>query len=105
MDVPEIEVADLAPRLSDGASVLDVREVDEVAEARIPGVLHVPLMEVPARLDEIPDSVFVVCAVGARSHKAAEFLIGQGRDATNVVGGVKAWLAAGLPYDSGPIAS
>ena len=102
MDVPEIEVSELDQRRADGAAILDVRESDEVDEVRIPGSVHIPLMEIPARLEEVSTPVFVVCAAGGRSRKAAAYLIGHGIDATNVAGGTKAWVAAGLPQESGP---
>jgi rhodanese-related sulfurtransferase len=104
VDVPEIEIADLEPRLGAGAAILDVRETDEVLEVRIPGVVHIPLMDIPSRIDEVPAPVFVVCESGGRSHQAAAFLIRNGLEATNVTGGTRAWLAAGLPHDSGPLA-
>jgi rhodanese-related sulfurtransferase len=38
-----------------------------------------------------------VCRTGSRSERAAAALLGAGYDARNVVGGMKAWAAAGLP--------
>jgi rhodanese-related sulfurtransferase len=50
------------------AAVLDVREPDEWAVGHIPGALHVPLTDVPFRLDALPRArSVVVCRNGGRS--------------------------------------
>jgi rhodanese-related sulfurtransferase len=104
MSVPEIDVHELAALREKGAALLDVRNPDEWEEARVPGVPLVPLGELPARLDEVPagDPVYVICAVGGRSAKAAEFLRTRGIEAVNVAGGTRGWIEAGYPTDSGP---
>jgi len=102
-DIPEIDVQELAVRRQAGAPVIDVREDDEVAEARIPGVHHIPLGEVVERTDEVPrdGTVYVVCARGGRSAKAVEHYRSLGIDAVNVAGGTLGWIDAGLPTESG----
>ncbi len=106
MDVPEIGVQELSERLSDGAPLIDVREDDELAESRVPGVHHIPLGQVAERIAEVPTSgtIYVICARGARSAKAAAHYRAAGIDAVNVAGGTLAWIDAGLPIESGPIA-
>lgn len=103
MDVPEIDVHELEQRLADGAPLIDVREDDELAEARVRGARHIPLGQVAERIDEVPalGSVYVICARGGRSAKAVEHLRGAGIDAVNVAGGTLAWIDAGLPTESG----
>jgi len=103
VDVPEIDVEQLARLVEDGALVVDVRNPDEYVEAHVPGAELIPLGEVPDRTGEIPTdrAVYVICAMGGRSLKAAEFLIGLGVDATNVAGGTKAWIEAGHPVNGG----
>jgi rhodanese-related sulfurtransferase len=102
-DIPEIEVAQLAARHAAGAKLIDVREHDEYATARVPGAHHIPLGEVVERIDEVPsdDTVYVICARGARSARAVEHFRRQGIDAVNVAGGIHAWIDAGLPTDTG----
>jgi len=103
--VPEITVDELASRLVAGAFLLDVRQPDEYVEAHVPGARLVPLAEVPAHVDEFPsaDPIFVICRTGARSERAAEYLIGQhGLDAANVVGGTLAWIDGGRDIVVGP---
>ena len=104
MAVPEVDVDDLQRMLAEGATLLDVREPDEVDEVRVPGGIRIPLQLVPERLDEIPLSgtLYVICAVGGRSKAAAEFLRENGIDAVNVTGGTNAWVAADFPTESGP---
>ena len=103
MDVPEIDVTELARQRAAGAALIDVREDDEYAEARVSGAHHIPLGQVAERLAEVPTegTVFVICARGARSAKAVEHYRAQGIDAVNVAGGTLAWIAEGLPTDRG----
>jgi rhodanese-related sulfurtransferase len=96
--VPEISVDELASRLADGAFLLDVRQPDEFAEAHVPNASLMPLDDVPRRAGELPagKEILVICRSGARSHRAAEYLIAQhGLDAVNVAGGTLAWIETG----------
>ncbi len=78
---------------------VDVREFQEWDAGRIDGSVHIPLMELSARVDEVPSDrkIVAVCKVGSRSEMAARWLRGQGMDAHNLVGGLLAWQLAGLP--------
>jgi rhodanese-related sulfurtransferase len=104
MDVPEIDVDELAQRREAGQVVLDVRNQDEYDEVHVPGVLLIPLGELVERVDEVPTDgpLPVICRSGARSMQAAEYLRQQGIDAMNVVGGTLAWVDAGFPVEEGP---
>ncbi|MET0729244.1 MAG: rhodanese-like domain-containing protein [Acidimicrobiales bacterium] len=101
--MPEIEVTELAAAHATGAPLIDVREDDEYAEARVPGAQHIPLGDVVERVDELPTdvTVYVICARGGRSAKAVGFYRAQGIDAVNVAGGTLGWIDAGLPTESG----
>src|SRR5688500_2478007 len=83
MDVPEVDVDELAERLDAGAPLVDVRMPDEYEEYHVPGARLVPLPDVVERVDEIPTdaTVYVICGGGGRSAKAVEFLLGQGIEA------------------------
>ena len=62
----------------------------------IEGAIHIPLGELPDRLDEVPEGqTLVVCKVGARSAQAVGWLAQQGRDVVNLDGGLLDWEAAG----------
>ena len=103
MDVPEIDIAELARLRGDGVPLIDVREPDEYTAAHVPGAVLVPLATVPDNLAQVPTdgTVYVICAKGGRSLKAAEFYRGQGIDAVNVAGGTTAWADAGHPVSTG----
>jgi rhodanese-related sulfurtransferase len=104
MDVPEIDVDELADRREAGQVVIDVRTPEEYDEVRVPGAVLIPLQELVERIDEIPTegSLPIICAGGGRSHQAAEYLRAQGIDAVNVIGGTNAWVNAGFPVEEGP---
>lgn len=104
VDVPQIDIDTLAQRLDDGATLIDVREPGEHAEVRVPGAVLIPLGEVAERADEVPAdrTVYLICARGGRSQRAAEHLQGLGRDVVNVAGGTLAWVDSGRPTASGP---
>lgn len=103
VDIPAIDIDTLADRLGAGDPVFDVRQPDEYEEAHVPGVVLVPLDEVPDRVGEFPAdrTHYVICKSGGRSAKAVEFLRAQGLDAVNVAGGTMAWIEAGKPVDTG----
>ncbi len=102
MAIHEITVDQLAELLPN-ARLVDVREPDEYAEARVPGAVLVPLSSVPDRLDafEGDGPAYVICKSGARSMRACEFLETKGIEAVNIAGGTMAWLLSGRPYATG----
>lgn len=104
MDIPTVDVTELAALRAEGVALIDVREPEEHAEARVPDAVLIPLGEVAERVGEVPtdSTVYVICARGGRSAKAVEHYRSLGIDAVNVAGGTLAWIDAGLPTDSGP---
>ena len=104
MEVPEIGIDELARLRESGVVLVDVRQPDEFERFRVPGATLIPLADVPERVEEIPENerVYVICATGARSARAVDYLNRQGYDTVNVAGGSKAWLEAGLPVEHGP---
>ncbi|MEO6414338.1 MAG: rhodanese-like domain-containing protein [Pedococcus sp.] len=95
MSIPQVPVSDV----HDHAVLLDVREKDEWDAGHAPGAVHIPLGELPSRLDELPDTdagtLAVVCRGGGRSSRAVAWLSQQGFDVANLDGGMKAWQGAG----------
>jgi rhodanese-related sulfurtransferase len=79
--------------------LVDVREVDELARARVDGATHIPLGQLSGRLSELDrdQPVAFLCASGHRSGMASRAARKAGLDASNIDGGIKAWARAGLP--------
>jgi rhodanese-related sulfurtransferase len=100
---PAVTVDQLPHPLPDDLTVVDVREPIEWQQAHVPGSLHIPLHDLPGRLDELPTGqrLLVVCAVGARSARAVQFLLQHGHDAVNLDGGLVEWQAAGRDLVAG----
>lgn len=66
--------------------VLDVRRDQEWAASHVPGALHIPLHELPARLDEVPaGEVWIHCGAGYRASIAASLLLTHPQGRTVVV--------------------
>ena len=106
-EIPSTRVTDLPDPLPEGLAVLDVREPGEWAHGHIEGATHIPLHQLPERIDELPDRrTLVVCKVGGRSAQAVAYLSALGRDVLNLEGGMLDWQAAGRPMvgevDGGP---
>jgi rhodanese-related sulfurtransferase len=83
------------------AQLVDVREPYEHEAGRIAGALHIELDRLPAEaatLDRERPVVFY-CRTGSRSALAAEAFAGAGYDASNLDGGLEAWVGAGLPIE------
>jgi rhodanese-related sulfurtransferase len=102
-DAIEVSATDAGAAVGGGdALLLDVREDWEWDEQRIPGAVHIPMNQVPARVEEIPADrdVYVYCKVGGRSARVVDYLRRHGRErAVNVAGGIDAWAEAGLPVE------
>jgi rhodanese-related sulfurtransferase len=82
--------------------IIDVREPDEWAAGHIGEALHIPMDEVPGRLDELEHDrpVVAVCHSGRRSGEVAKYLGGLGIAAENMPGGMEQWAAEGLPVET-----
>ena len=103
-DTPQISVDELQADLEAEVPLIDVRERDEYELAHVPGAILVPLTQLPERLGAIPteEPVNLICRSGARSQRAAQFLIGQGYLPRNVTGGTDAWINVGFRVETGP---
>ncbi|WP_426989493.1 MBL fold metallo-hydrolase [Pseudarthrobacter sp. Y6] len=61
-------------------AVLDVRRSNEWSRKHIDGAVHIPLHELPGRLDQLPaGEIWVHCASGYRASIAASFLAANGQ--------------------------
>jgi molybdopterin/thiamine biosynthesis adenylyltransferase/rhodanese-related sulfurtransferase len=102
-------VAQIAPaeayRLAQGsATLLDVREPEELVAGSPPGAVRLGRsfleLKVEDAIPDMHDPVLVLCASGMRSLFAAESLLRLGyQDVRSVTGGYAAWQRAGLPSE------
>ena len=96
--VPTVTVPDVPAELPESTVLLDVREQDEWDAGHAPGAVHIPMGELPARMDDIPEGeLVVVCRSGGRSARSVAWLNQAGFDAYNLASGMKGWESAGLP--------
>ena len=82
-----------------GATLLDVRHAEEWDAGHAPDAVFLPLDQLGDRYTELAADrpIVVICRSGARSARATEALVGAGYNAVNLAGGMKAWVADGLP--------
>ena len=100
-------MADLTPRevaeLLDAGDtqLVDVREPYEHEAGRIAGDVHIELDRLTAEAGSIDRDRPVVfyCRTGSRSDMAAQAFAASGYTAHNLDGGLKAWVAEGLPIE------
>ncbi|MEH0842984.1 rhodanese-like domain-containing protein [Micromonospora sp. CPCC 205711] len=98
--VPSVPVTEI----HDDIYLLDVREDDEWTAGHAPGAHHLPMMQLPGRLAEVPTDreVAVVCRSGGRSAQVVGYLLNNGwEQVRNVDGGMRHWEAVGKPVVGG----
>jgi rhodanese-related sulfurtransferase len=90
-----IEPQEVNRLINDGnqLNIIDVRENDEVAQGMIPSAKHIPLGEVPYRLNELDPAkeYIMVCRSGKRSEKACIVLAANNFKVINMTGGMLNW--------------
>ena len=94
-----VSAAQAAALADGGAILLDVREPHEWQTGHAPRARHIPLGQLARRAAELPErrAIVTVCRSGARSARAAAMLAQNGREVSNLAGGMRAWAQAGLP--------
>ncbi len=94
--IPEISATEAAARRDAGSDVvlLDVREPEELAIARVTGALHIPMGDIPSRVQQLDadKTLIVFCHHGRRSYNVAAWLKQQGFERVlSMAGGIDAW--------------
>ena len=93
----EITASELKAKIDAGDDIqlIDVRQPDEYAFAKIDGAKLIPLGEIMSRVDEIDETreAVIHCKMGGRSARAIEALERSGFKGSlkNLVGGITAW--------------
>ncbi|MBA2649024.1 MAG: rhodanese-like domain-containing protein [Legionella sp.] len=100
MNIKTIDVPTLKQWLDSQEVVLiDVREPDEIAQARIPGSISQPLGGIS--LEQLPSldnkKLVMYCKAGMRSRLACEKLLAQNHslEVYNLEGGIMSWIQQG----------
>ncbi len=96
MPITQCNAEQVKQRLENGEPLvlLDVREPNEFAFAKIQGSIHIPLRALPERVDELDKEkdIVVICHHGMRSQQACFFLEQYGFNRLfNLKGGIDAW--------------
>jgi len=75
---------------TENAFLLDVRESIELAVENVPEAVNIPLRELRARLDELPQDkeILVICRSGQRAYYATRILLQNGFKARTLSGGM-----------------
>lgn len=107
-----ISVSDLSKLIDEGAAplIVDVRSSTAIGlePRRIPGALHVPLLEVEQHVRELPRDREIVsyctCPNEASAAQVAKLLMNSGfKRVRPLDGGLEAWIAAGYAVDRFPV--
>ena len=94
--VVEVKAAQVQAAIEGGEApvLVDVREAWEWMSGHIEGAIHIPMGQLPARMDELSreDELVIYCHTGQRSWYAAAYLQGQGyTHVASLAGGINAW--------------
>ena len=95
--VSRVSVDEATTLVRDGAVILDVRNTNERHDQYIPGSIHIPMGQIPERIDELPRDRLIItqCGSGIRSMVVTSILKNHGFDVANLEGGIDAWIEEG----------
>ena len=88
------------------AVMVDVRRDDEWVSGHVQGAIHIPIDDLPGRIDELPrdKKLLFICAAGVRSGLACEVASSLGFPSEvlyNVEDGTPSWIERNLPTSYG----
>lgn len=104
-----VKVKELKERISthSGIRLVDIREIEEVKTGMLPGAIHIPIKEIPHKIQEFEEGIEYVlyCSAGYRSPYVCDFLRDHGVNAFHLEGGMMAFKGAGfvLPLVTGTL--
>jgi len=94
----QMTATELQAMLSSGVTpvMIDVREDNELKHGIIDGAIHIPMNDVPGRMEEFAPykdkSVVLICRSGQRSAQVGQFMEHVGfTDVINLDGGMNSW--------------
>ncbi len=106
--IPGVPPTDAQRMVEMGALLVDVREIDEYQQVRIPGATLMPLSTLGETFRHLPKDrpVVLYCRSGSRSGNAVAALTHQAGFANvhNLEGGIVEWYEEGLPISTDHVA-
>jgi len=96
VDYSEMDVTELEENFKNGSAptIIDVRENFELEISKMEGAIHIPMNQLPKRLDELnaDEDYVIMCRTGVRSAQICEFLSNQNfKSVANLTGGINEW--------------
>lgn len=89
--IPSISTQELATKVADPITLLDVRTPQEYRTGHISKAQNVPLAKINNYKGTTDQPVYVICQSGMRSKQAAKALQKKGYQVINVRGGMSQW--------------
>lgn len=104
MSIKHLSPAEARDLVTKGATLVDIREMDEVRRESIPGARHHALSGLEAKPPKDEGAVIFYCRSGNRTMANAARLAATVPGATAYIleGGIEAWRDAGLPTRKDP---
>lgn len=103
----EVTVDDLHERFESNPPTLliDIRSKEEYGAGHLPGAMHIPMLELESRIDEIgrfrDEEIVTTCPGGGLSLVAVDILQEAGfGDVKSLKGGTDEWIKKGYPLES-----
>ena len=96
LEITVVETAALHTGNGNNFVLLDIREANELETASIDGAVHIPMGDIPSKINELDvdedTTIAVLCRSGKRSLQVALYLHEQGlKGARSVSGGINWW--------------
>ena len=96
IDYSEMDVTELEKILQNGSAptIIDVREDFELEISKMDGAVHIPMNDIPKRLNELneDEDYVIICRTGVRSAQICEFLANNNfKSVVNLTGGINEW--------------
>ena len=95
--VKQIDVLELKKKLDGNIdlTLIDIRESSELAICKIKESIHIPMMDIPNKIDTLDKKkkFIIQCKSGERSARVCEFLMQSGfQNVQNLKGGILDWI-------------
>jgi len=95
--IKEIDALELKNKLDNdiNLTIIDIRESSELAICKIKGTIHIPMMNIPNKIDDFNknEELIIQCRSGVRSARVCEFLTQAGfTNVKNLKGGILDWI-------------